>query len=150
ERPYRLDRMWTHLELAGVFSRVRGIALGSFTGCEEKDASYTSDEVLGDLARATGLPCAGGFPVGHGEVNEPLPLGPRVRLHSGDRGEHLAAAAADLIAEKPAHHGTVSGAEQTVLVLHRLGVGHLLIVAFLPRCAHCPAHGLDAHYLGSA
>jgi muramoyltetrapeptide carboxypeptidase len=80
ERPYRLDRMWTHLELAGVFSRVRGIALGSFTGCEEKNGSYTSAEVLGDLARATGLPCAGGFPVGHGELNEPVPLGARVRL----------------------------------------------------------------------
>ena len=80
ERPYRLDRMWTHLELAGVFSRVRGIALGSFTGCEEKDAPYTGAEVLRDLARATGLPCAAGFPVGHGEVNEPVPLGARVRL----------------------------------------------------------------------
>jgi muramoyltetrapeptide carboxypeptidase len=80
ERPYRLDRMWTHLELAGVFSRVRGIALGSFTGCEEKDAPYTGAEVLKDLSRATGLPCAAGFPVGHGEVNEPVPLGARVRL----------------------------------------------------------------------
>src|SRR6516165_11027297 len=34
ERPYRLDRMWTHMQLAGVFARVRGIALGSFTACE--------------------------------------------------------------------------------------------------------------------
>jgi muramoyltetrapeptide carboxypeptidase len=85
ERPYRLDRMWTHLELAGVFRRVRGIALGSFTGCEEKDAAYTSAEVLGDLARATGLPCAGGFPVGHGEVNEPVPLGAQVRLDADRR-----------------------------------------------------------------
>ena len=85
ERPYRLDRMWTHLELAGVFSRVRGIALGSFTGCEEKDASYTGAEVLEDLARATGLPSAGGFPVGHGEVNEPLPLGALVRLDADRR-----------------------------------------------------------------
>ena len=80
ERPYRLDRMWTHLELAGVFTHVRGIALGTFTGCEEKDAAYTSAEVLRDLALATGLPCAAGFPVGHGEVNEPVPLGARVRL----------------------------------------------------------------------
>src|SRR5213596_1480385 len=79
-----------------------------------------------------------------------LVAGVAARGRSGDRGEHLAAAAADLIAEKPAHHGTDSGAEQTVFVLHRLGMGHLLIVAFLPRCAHCPAHGLDAHYLGSA
>jgi muramoyltetrapeptide carboxypeptidase len=80
ERPYRLDRMWTHLGLAGVFARVRGIALGSFTACEEPGAAYTSAEVLRELAQATGLPCAAGFPIGHGDVNEPVPLGARVRL----------------------------------------------------------------------
>jgi muramoyltetrapeptide carboxypeptidase len=80
ERPYRLDRMWTHLELAGVFRQIKGIALGSFTHCEERDADYSSQDVLRDLAAATGLPCATGFPVGHGDVNEPVPLGVRVRL----------------------------------------------------------------------
>jgi muramoyltetrapeptide carboxypeptidase len=85
ERPYRLDRMWTHLQLAGVFDRVRGIVLGSFTGCEERDASYSSAEVLGELALATGLPCAAGFPIGHGDVNEPVPLGVRVRLDADAR-----------------------------------------------------------------
>jgi len=80
ERPYRLDRMWTHLQLAGVFERVRGIALGSFTACEEQGADYTSDEVLRELAASTGLPCAAGLPIGHGDVNEPVPLGVRVRL----------------------------------------------------------------------
>jgi muramoyltetrapeptide carboxypeptidase len=85
ERPYRLDRMWTHLALAGVFARIRGIALGSFTGCEEKDGAWGSEEVLRELALATGLPCAAGFPVGHGEVNEPVPLGVRVRLDADAR-----------------------------------------------------------------
>jgi muramoyltetrapeptide carboxypeptidase len=84
ERPYRLDRMWTHLTLAGVFRQVRGIVLGTFTGCEEKDADYSSAEVLRDLARATGLPCVAGFPIGHGERNQPVPLGIRVRLDAGD------------------------------------------------------------------
>jgi len=85
ERPYRLDRMWTHLELAGVFARVRGIALGSFTACEEPQADYDSAAVLRELAMDTGLPCAAGFPIGHGEVNEPLPLGVRVRLDADAR-----------------------------------------------------------------
>ena len=80
ERPYRLDRMWTHLQIAGVFARVRGIVLGSFTACEERDASYTSAEVLRELAQSAGVPCAAGFPIGHGDVNEPVPLGVRVRL----------------------------------------------------------------------
>jgi muramoyltetrapeptide carboxypeptidase len=80
ERPYRLDRMWTHLELAGVFRKVRGIVLGSFTHCEERDADYSSQDLLRELAVATGLPCAAGFPIGHGDVNEPVPLGVRVHL----------------------------------------------------------------------
>ncbi|HEY6514781.1 MAG TPA: LD-carboxypeptidase [Steroidobacteraceae bacterium] len=85
ERPYRLDRMWTHLALAGVFRRVRGIALGEFTGCEDKDADYSSADVLRELAAATGLPCAAGFPIGHGAQNQPVPLGVRVRLDAGRR-----------------------------------------------------------------
>jgi muramoyltetrapeptide carboxypeptidase len=85
ERPYRLDRMWTHLALAGVFTRIRGIVLGSFTACEEKDGAWSSAEVLRELALATGLPCAAGFPVGHGDVNEAVPLGLRVRLDADAR-----------------------------------------------------------------
>ena len=80
ERPYRLDRMWTHLALAGVFDRVRGIALGEFTGCEEPEADYGSAEVLAGLVAETGLPCVGGLAIGHGAVNQPVPLGVRVRL----------------------------------------------------------------------
>ena len=85
ERPYRLDRMWTHLALAGVFRKVRGIVLGGFTGCEEKDAGYSSADVLRELARATGLPCAAGFPIGHYAPNQPVPLGVRVRLDASRR-----------------------------------------------------------------
>jgi muramoyltetrapeptide carboxypeptidase len=81
EQPYRLDRMWTHLELAGVFRRIKGIALGEFIDCEPRNGGFTAAEVLRELAAATGLPCAAGFPIGHGDaVNEPVALGVRVRL----------------------------------------------------------------------
>jgi len=82
EQPYRLDRLWTHLELAGVFRRIRGIVLGQFIGCEPRDGRYTADEVLRELATATGVPCASGFPIGHADVNEAVPLGVRVRLEA--------------------------------------------------------------------
>lgn len=85
ERPYRLDRMWTHLALAGVFRKVRGIVLGSFSGCEEREADYTSTDVLRTLAREAGLPCAAGFPIGHADINEAVPLGVRVRLDANAR-----------------------------------------------------------------
>jgi muramoyltetrapeptide carboxypeptidase len=80
ERPYRLDRMWTHLALAGIFDRVRGLALGEFTGCDEPGESYGSADVLGTLVGELGLPCVSDLPIGHGEVNVPVPLGCRVRL----------------------------------------------------------------------
>ncbi|ADO70479.1 S66 peptidase family protein [Stigmatella aurantiaca] len=82
ERPYRLDRMWTQLRLAGLFQQVRGIVLGDFTACEEKGAEYTSAEVLRSLAQEEGLPCAAGFPIGHGALNFPVPLGVTVRLEA--------------------------------------------------------------------
>lgn len=82
ERPYRLDRMWQHLLLAGVLDQVAGIAFGDFTGCEEPDpaATYTCADVLDSLARELGKPCVAGFSVGHGALNLPVPLGCRVRL----------------------------------------------------------------------
>jgi muramoyltetrapeptide carboxypeptidase len=78
ERPYRLDRMWMHLALSGLLAGVRGIVFGEFTGCDEPDSS--SAEVLDELAGTLGVPCASGFHIGHGEVNEPVVLGAPVRL----------------------------------------------------------------------
>jgi muramoyltetrapeptide carboxypeptidase len=83
EAPYRLDRMWTHLRLAGVLDRIRGLALGEFTACEEPGAAFSSQDVLWSLAAETGLPCVAGLPIGHGAVNVPVALGTRVRLDGG-------------------------------------------------------------------
>jgi muramoyltetrapeptide carboxypeptidase len=83
EKPYRLDRMWTHLRLAGVLSRIRGIVLGDFNACEEKDpVGYGSQDVLRALAEESGVPCAAGFRIGHADVNYPVALGTRVRLEA--------------------------------------------------------------------
>ncbi len=85
ERPYRLDRMWTHLQLTGLLEGVRGVVLGELTGCEEKDADYTASEILEELVRPLGIPCASGFQIGHGEVNQPVMLGAPVRLDATTR-----------------------------------------------------------------
>ncbi|MBL8911600.1 MAG: LD-carboxypeptidase [Archangium sp.] len=85
ERPYRLDRMWMHLKLSGSLEGVAGIAFGEFTGCDEKDAGYGSADVMHEFARELGVPCAAGFLIGHGDVNEPVILGARVRLNATAR-----------------------------------------------------------------
>ncbi len=35
ERPYRLDRLWTQLRLAGIIERAAAIVFGEFPGCDE-------------------------------------------------------------------------------------------------------------------
>ncbi|MFO0600970.1 MAG: LD-carboxypeptidase [Myxococcaceae bacterium] len=80
ERPYRLDRMWQHVKLTGLLQRVAGVVFGDFTGCDEKDADYGFADVLFELARELGKPCAAGFRIGHGDVNQPVTLGAQVRL----------------------------------------------------------------------
>jgi muramoyltetrapeptide carboxypeptidase len=83
ERPYRIDRMWTHLRLAGVFERVVGLALGDFTDCEDPDGGYTLRDVLYGLVGETGLPSVGFLPIGHDAINVPVALGTRVRVDGG-------------------------------------------------------------------
>ncbi len=82
ERPYRLDRMWHHLALAGAFRRIAGLALGTFTGCDDKDLA--GDRVIRELASATGLPCVMGLPAGHGDDNQSFALGARARLDGSE------------------------------------------------------------------
>ncbi len=80
ERPYQLDRMLTHLRQAGLLKNIAGVVLGDFTHCEEKNANFTSVDILNEFFSALGKPCAAGFPIGHGEVNMPVLLGATVSL----------------------------------------------------------------------
>lgn len=80
ERPYRLDRMLTHLQLAGLLDGVAGIAVGELTQCEEKDAGYTAEEVVSELLAELPVPSVIGLPVGHGDVNMPVLLGAEYAL----------------------------------------------------------------------
>ncbi len=89
ERPYRLDRMWQHLRLAGVLEKIVGIAMGTFVGCNEPgdgmNASWSAEQILSDLVSSLGITAVIGLPVGHGNDNRPIPLGARARL-DGNKG----------------------------------------------------------------
>jgi len=80
ERPYRLDRMLTHLELAGLHRGLAGVLLGQFTGCEERGAEYGWEEVVAEQIASWGVPAVMGVPSGHGAPNLPLALGAPVSL----------------------------------------------------------------------
>ncbi len=85
EAAYRVDRMLTHLELAGALDRIAGLVLGRFTmdGLTEADRGrhegLIRKRVL-ELADARRLPVLGDAPFGHVDENHPLPFGAEVRM----------------------------------------------------------------------
>jgi len=87
ERPYRIDRLLTHLELAGVWDRVAGVVVGDLVGCEEpadsRIVSPTAQAVVSERLGRLRVPVVVGAPVGHGSRNLALPYGVRVRLDAG-------------------------------------------------------------------
>ncbi len=84
ERPYRIDRLLTHLELAGVFRQIVGVMTGDFVACDEpptsKVASPSALDVVAERLGRLRVPVAMGAPIGHGVRNLAVPYGTRVEL----------------------------------------------------------------------
>ncbi|MDO9263343.1 MAG: LD-carboxypeptidase [Desulfosalsimonadaceae bacterium] len=72
EQPYRIDRMLTHMRMAGCFNGVSGLALGSFKDCGEPDQIY---RIFEDIFSDFPIPILAGFDVGHDEPNLTIPFG---------------------------------------------------------------------------
>lgn len=84
ELPYRVDRLLTHLELAGVFDSVAGIVIGDFTDCDELEEGVvqppTTRDVLMERLGRLSVPVALGGAFGHGDRKGSLPFGVPVEL----------------------------------------------------------------------
>ena len=83
EAPYRIDRMLVQMKMAGCFSGLAGLILGTFQDCGSMDdLGGVIGEVFGDMD----IPVLSGFAAGHTDRNLTLPFGVEVRLDT-DRGE---------------------------------------------------------------
>lgn len=79
ERPYRIERMLTHLKMAGKLEEIAGLVFGSFTNCEgEGDRGLR--EIIQELFRDAPYPVIAGLEAGHGEENLLLPFGAKMTL----------------------------------------------------------------------
>lgn len=85
EPPYRIDRMLTHLHLAGKLGSVAGVILGSFIDCDTDPENGPLKETLMDIFERLQIPVLANFPCGHGHVNWAIPLGIKVRLDATNR-----------------------------------------------------------------
>ena len=82
EPPYRVDRLFAQLKLAGILDNLGGLVLGGFTGADppENRPSLSLDEVLDDYTRDLPYPVARGLVYGHFRRKSTLPVGVRARL----------------------------------------------------------------------
>jgi muramoyltetrapeptide carboxypeptidase len=74
---YRIDRMLTHLALAGQLGGVAGLIGGDFMDCGHPSEI---DRLLVAVASEREIPLITGFPAGHGRNNLTLPLGMPAQL----------------------------------------------------------------------
>jgi muramoyltetrapeptide carboxypeptidase len=79
EKPYRVERMLTHLKMAGKLKEVAGVLFGDFTNCEGEGPRGIR-EIIGDIFRDAPYPVVRGIKAGHGAENLTLPFGVKMRL----------------------------------------------------------------------
>lgn len=84
EEPYRIDRMLTHLKLAGVFNEIAGLILGTFRKCvpEEPKFSFSLEEVFEQHFRDAKFPVYYGAQIGHTTNKFTVPIGMEVEMNA--------------------------------------------------------------------
>jgi muramoyltetrapeptide carboxypeptidase len=79
EKPYRIERMLTHLKMARKFDQVAGIVFGDFTQCEGEN-SRNVRQVIAEIFHRAPYPVVMGLAAGHGQENLTLPFGVKMAL----------------------------------------------------------------------
>ncbi len=82
EYTYAVDRMLTHLRLAGAFNACAAVVFGGFTRCEPEypDFGLTLEQVIAEIVVPCGKPVLTGLACGHITPTLTLPLGVRCRV----------------------------------------------------------------------
>ena len=94
EQPYRVDRMFAQLRLAGVFKRISALVLGRFVDCFSRDPSDgTIEDVIRELMDSVDIPVIKEVPYGHGHGCNILPIGGRVVFSADSRQLKIEASA---------------------------------------------------------
>jgi muramoyltetrapeptide carboxypeptidase len=79
EKPYRIERMLTHLKMAGKMDNLAGLVFGDFTDCAGEGPRDVRQIII-ELFSRSPYPVLMGLAAGHGRENLTLPFGVRMRL----------------------------------------------------------------------
>lgn len=84
ERPYRIHRLLTQAQQAGLFSHARAVVFGEFPGCDEPGGDPAIRDVLREFMAGFGGPVLFNFPSGHtAGPTWTLPFGVRAEVSGG-------------------------------------------------------------------
>ena len=79
EKPYRVERMLTHLKMAGKLEGLAGLVFGDFTECDGEGPRGVR-QIIAELFHKAPYPVVMGMPAGHGQENLTLPFGVKMGL----------------------------------------------------------------------
>ena len=88
EEIYAVDRMFSQIYLAGVFSQIKGFIFGKCSGCSPGGSGYgslTLEEVIDHYIKPLGIPAFSGAMIGHITDNDTIPNGIEASLDA-DKG----------------------------------------------------------------
>ena len=80
EPAYSIDRMLTHLWLAGKLEQVNGIVFGKFTDTDYTRNTFSVEEVIRFRCEGLGVPVLKGLMIGHTSDQTVVPIGIRAKL----------------------------------------------------------------------
>lgn len=85
ESVYRVDRMLTHLKLAGVLDQISGFIFGKCLNCDFNGRQgFDLEEVIRHHIQPLGIPAVMGADISHGPDNFTVPLGIKARLYADE------------------------------------------------------------------
>ena len=79
EKPYRIERMLTHLKMAGKLESLAGVIFGDFADCEG-EGSRDLRQIVAEIFSHADYPVVMGLAAGHGPENLLLPFGVAMEL----------------------------------------------------------------------
>jgi len=85
----RIDRMFIHLANAGVFKKINGLILGTFSNLTDSGAPFTLsfEDIVNEAVGSAHIPVIMDAPFGHGKDLYTLPVGAEARLSATRKGQ---------------------------------------------------------------
>jgi len=81
EKPYHIDRMMQQLRLSGALSKISGLIIGQFSGCDEDPLMKMSiAEIILEAVKGYNYPVCFNFSAGHVDYNLPIVMGETVNF----------------------------------------------------------------------